>query len=415
MDPHGEGAATFRSLRKDQAVQQARAYDLLRNTRAAASSLAGLPVSIKDNIDFAGEVTGGGCKLLEGAPPATAHAAVVERLHAAGAVIVGRTNMTELAFSGIGYNRFYGTPANPFERARRLIPGGSSSGAAISVTDGMAVAALGTDTGGSVRIPAALTGLTGFKPTQRRVPLQGVLPLSTLLDCVGPLARSVADCALLDNILADDDESLIPFGGRLRFCSADDFMLEEADPETIDTYTRAKRTLLDAGASIEPLPAGIFAELTGYYARGSFANAEAWERFGALIESRPYDIDPKIGERIARGRTISASDWIANLRARASMIERFERMMFAFDALIAPTVPILPPPIADMEDDEMYRHANTLILRNPAVANLLDAPSLTIPCHEAGQAPVGLMLIAPAMSDRRLLNIGAALEALLQA
>ena len=412
-DPNGEGSRAFRSLRAEAALAQARGHDLLRAAGAAASPLAGLPVSIKDNIYFAGEPRRGGCKLLEDAPPATPHAPVVQRLHAAGAVIIGRTNMSELAFSGLGYNRFYGTPANSYDRNIRRIPGGSSSGAAVSVTDGMAVAALGTDTGGSVRIPAALTGLGGFKPTQARVPIDGVLPLSTLLDCVGPLARSVADVALLDGILAADPTPLIAFEAPLRLCTADDFMLQDADDVVRPTYENAKESLLRAGTRIEPLPSGMFRELEEYNRRGSFSSAEGWERFGALVEARPDDIDPRIAERILRGRSMTAANWIANLRTRQAMMQRFESAMAGYDALIAPTVPIIAPPIADMEDDDKFRRANGLILRNPMIANLLDAPSLTIPCHANGSAPIGLMLIGLRLSDRRLLNIGAAIERLL--
>jgi aspartyl-tRNA(Asn)/glutamyl-tRNA(Gln) amidotransferase subunit A len=413
MDPGGEGQWTFRSLRQSEARNEAAVQDRLRASPAALSPLAGLPVSIKDNIDAAGEPTRGGCKLLEDAPPAAVDATVVARLNAAGAVIVGRTNMSELAFSGIGYNRFYGTPANPFDRTTRRIPGGSSSGAAISVTDGMAVTAIGTDTGGSVRIPAALTGLAGFKPTQARVPRDGVLPLSTLLDCVGPLARTVADCAIMDGILAADPTPLVSFTGSLRLCVADDFMLRGADETILSVYAAAKRTLLNAGARIDPLPQGAFDEVTAYNRRGSFSGAQAWQRFGEAILARPQDIDARIAERILRGRTITAADLEENRRARALMMERFERAMSAFDALIAPTVPIVAPPIAEMEDDDAFRRANALILRNPMVANLLDAPSLTIPCHAPGAAPVGLMLVGPRLSDRRLLAIGDAVEKLL--
>ncbi|HEY3778952.1 MAG TPA: amidase [Rhizomicrobium sp.] len=408
-DPCGEGRWTFRALRED-ALADARAQDRFRAGGVASSPLAGLPVSIKDNIDLTGDVTAGGSKLLEDAPPARSDAAATTRLRAAGAVIVGRTNMSELAFSGIGYNRFFGTPANPWDRATRRIPGGSSSGAAISVTDGMAVVAIGTDTGGSVRIPAALTGLAGFKPTQARVPRDGVLPLSTLLDCVGPLAWNVADCALVDGILAGDSAPLPRADGALRLCTADDFMLERADETVHTAYAEARRILLHEGAGIAPLPPGAFDEMTAYVRRGSFSGAQAWARFGELIRARPEDIDARIAERISRGATITQADLDANARERARMMERFERAMNSFDALIAPTVPIVAPKIADMENDEHFRQANALILRNPMVANLLDAPSLTIPCHVPGTAPVGLMLVGPRMSDRRLLALGLQLE-----
>ena len=360
-----------------------------------------------------GEPTRGGSKLLEFAPPAKSDAPVVARLRAAGAVIIGRTNMSELAFSGLGTNPFFGTPANPFDRAARRIPGGSSSGAAISVTDGMAAAALGTDTGGSVRIPAALCGLAGFKPTQARVPTDGVLPLSRLLDCVGPLAPMLADCALIDGILSGETAPLQATDGPFRFCTADDFMLADADEFVEAAYSEVKTVLLRAGARIAPLPPGALAEVTEYNRRETFSNVEAWERFGAMIRARPHDIDPRIAERILRGESITLADLEANARERAAMMDRFERAMTKFDALIAPTVPVVAPLIAEVKSDDGFRHFNALILRNPMVANLLDAPSLTIPCHVPGAAPVGLMLIGPRLSDRRLLAIGAEIERLL--
>ena len=413
MDPLGEGRATFRSLRACEASKEASEQDRLRAAGTIISPLAGLPVSIKDNIDVAEERTQGGSKLLDDAPPANDDAPVVARLKRAGAVIVGRTNMSELAFSGIGYNRFFGTPANPWDRATRRIPGGSSSGAAISIADGVAVVAIGTDTGGSVRIPAALCGLAGFKPTQARVPREGVLPLSSLLDCVGPLAWNASDCALVDGILAENPAPLAEAADRFLFCTADDFMLDRADQTVRTAYAAAKAVLQDHGTQLTELPEGAFDSVNAYVRRGSFSSAEAWERFGERIRARPDDIDPRIAERILRGRTISVADLEANARERAAMRAQFELTMKDFDALIAPTVPIVAPPIAEMETDEGFRRANALILRNPMVANLLDAPSLTIPIHARGTAPVGLMLIGPRASDRRLLALGMALERIL--
>lgn len=412
-DPRGEGRFAFRSLRENEARAEAAEQDRLRARGEASSPLAGLPLSTKDNIDIAGEATRGGSKLLDDAPPARSDATIIARLRAAGAVIVGRTNMSELAFSGIGYNRFFGTPANPWDRATRRIPGGSSSGAAVSLTDGMAVAAIGTDTGGSVRIPAALTGLAGFKPTQARVPRDGVLPLSRVLDCVGPLAWTVADCALLDAILSGESGSLPGLRGALRLCTADAYMLESADETVRTSYAAAKDALLQAGASIAPLSPDLFDEMDSYVRRGSFSGAEAWQRFGECILARPNDIDSRIAERILRGRSITEADLATNARERARMMGRFEETMTEFDAMIAPTVPIMAPKIVDMEDDALFRRANALILRNPMVANLLDAPSLTIPCHAPGRPPVGLMLIGARMSDRGLLAVGLEMEKLL--
>src|ERR1700730_3584612 len=193
-DPGGEGARTSVKVYAERARAAADAQDQLRKAGYTASPLAGLPVSLKDLFDVAGERTLAGSKALDDTPPAQCDAAIVARLRAAGAVLIGRTNMTEFAFSGVGINPHYGTPGNPYDR--RLIPGGSSSGAAVSVSDGGAVVAIGTDTGGSVRIPAAPCGIVGFKPTQKRIPRDGVTTLSTTLDSIGPLANSVACCAV---------------------------------------------------------------------------------------------------------------------------------------------------------------------------------------------------------------------------
>jgi len=201
-DPAGEGSRVFVKVYADAARVAADAQDRLRGAGYVASPLAGIPVSIKDLFDVAGEVTLAGSRALDDTPPAAADAPIVTRLKAAGAVIIGRTNMTEFAFSGVGINPHYGTPGNPYDRS--LIPGGSSAGAPVSVADGMAAVAIGTDTGGSVRIPAALCGLVGFKPTQYRVQRDGAVPLSTTLDSIGPIGVSAACCALIDAVMAGE-------------------------------------------------------------------------------------------------------------------------------------------------------------------------------------------------------------------
>src|SRR5690242_14694874 len=238
-DPGGEGRRCFVRVYGDTARKAADAQDRLRAAGYVASPLAGLPVSIKDLFDVAGEVTLAGSKALDDRPPATADAPVVARLRAAGAVLIGRTNMTEFAFSGIGINPHYGTPGNPFDRRR--IPGGSSSGAPISVVDGFAAVAIGTDTGGSVRIPAAFCGIVGFKPTQKRVPREGATPLSTTLDSIGPLGRSVACCAVTDAILAAEDPVVPPAHpvAGLRLGVPRTLVLDELDREVGSAFEAA--------------------------------------------------------------------------------------------------------------------------------------------------------------------------------
>jgi aspartyl-tRNA(Asn)/glutamyl-tRNA(Gln) amidotransferase subunit A len=192
-DPKGEGSRTFLTVHESEALAAADRIDSQRRGGTKLPALTGIPISIKDLFDEAGVTTLGGSKVLVGTPAATRDSTVVERLKKAGAVIIGRTNLVEFAYSGLGINPHYGTPKNVFDRATGRIPGGSSSGAVVSVTDGMAAGAIGTDTGGSIRIPAGLNGMVGFKPTARRVPLDGVLPLAFSLDSAGPIAKTVAD------------------------------------------------------------------------------------------------------------------------------------------------------------------------------------------------------------------------------
>src|ERR1700744_5642830 len=202
-DPAGEGQRAFIHVDKEAALEAADAMDHLRKANAVPSRFAGIPVSVKDLFDIKGQVTRAGSRALEDSAPATADAPVVARLRRAGLIVVGRTNMTEFAYSGIGINPHYGTPKSAWQRNVGHVPGGSSSGAAVSVVDGMAHGALGTDTGGSCRIPAAFNGIVGYKPTQRRIPLDGGVPLSFTLDRFWALAHSTQGCAVLDAVLAD--------------------------------------------------------------------------------------------------------------------------------------------------------------------------------------------------------------------
>src|SRR6266568_764788 len=240
-DAGGEGGRAFTKVHAQGALLAADVSDRLRKEGVVPSALAGLPVSIKDLFDIAGDVTTAGSKILRDAAPAAADAVAVARLRSAGAVVIGRSNMTEFAFSGIGINPHYGTPTNPYDRARRRIPGGSSSGAAVSVADGMAAFALGTDTGGSVRIPAALCGIAGFKPTRHRVPLEGTFPLSTTLDSIGPLAPTAACCATVFQILAGEEPRPLAAAALpgLRLGIPKNYMLEDLDIEVMHAFESA--------------------------------------------------------------------------------------------------------------------------------------------------------------------------------
>ena len=252
-DVSGEGARAFIHVDAEAAIEAAEAMDRLREVKAAPSRFAGIPVSIKDLFDIRGQVTRAGSRALDDSAPADADATVVARLRRAGFIVIGRTNMTEFAYSGIGINPHYGTPKGTWRRDVGHVPGGSSSGAAVSVADRMAHGALGTDTGGSCRIPAAYNGIVGFKPTQRRIPLDGAVPLSFSLDSVGPLARSVGCCAVLDAVLAN--EAIVPLQPRpidgMRFAVPTTIVLDELDDEVARSFERALETLSRQGARIE--------------------------------------------------------------------------------------------------------------------------------------------------------------------
>src|SRR5215471_18543540 len=300
-DPKGEGQRAFVKVYKTQALAAADASDALRKAGLAPSPLAGLPVSIKNLCDVAGETTLAGSRALDDAPPAKQDAAVVARLRAAGAVLVGSTNMSEFAFSGVGANPHYGTPGNPADRKR--VPGGSSAGAAVSVGDQLAVAALGTDTGGSVRIPSAVCGLTGFKPTARRVPIDGVVPLSTSLDSIGPLANSVECCAIVDAVFAGEPiavPEVAPLAG-LRFGIPRQFVMDDLEPVVATAFERALRTLAGVGVKIEKIDLPELNELNTINARGTFAASEAYAWHRHLIERRGKDYDQLVYPRIMRG------------------------------------------------------------------------------------------------------------------
>ena len=415
-DPAGEGVRVFTRVYSGQARGAAQASDLLRSANLARSAIDGLPISIKDLFDVAGETTMAGSLVREGAPAASEHAVIVKRLLAAGAVIVGRTNMTEFAYSGVGINPHYGTPRNPWDRATGRIPGGSSSGAAVSVTDNMAVAAIGTDTGGSVRIPAAFCGLTGFKPTGRRVPLTGALPLSTQLDSIGPIAASVACCAQLDAILAGEDAPL-PTAARLRgmrLAVPATVVLDGLDSTVAAAFDAALARLSAAGALVEQIAVPEFADLAAINATGGLSGAEAWAWHKDLIERAGDAYDPRVLSRIRRGQTMSAADLLELLQARVRWIASVEQRIAGYDALLMPTVPLVAPALAELSEDDAYYRINALILRNPTLINFLDGCALSLPCHASGSAPVGLTLAAAGGRDRAILSLGMAVEACLQ-
>ncbi len=412
-DPAGEGARAFIKVHADEARAMADAMDMLRRAGRAPSRYAGIPVGLKDLFDIAGEATPAGSRALADAPPATANAPVVQRMLAAGFVPVGRTNMTEFAFSGLGINPHYGTPASPWDRASARIPGGSSSGTAVAVADGMVAAGLGTDTGGSCRIPAAFCGVVGYKPTARRVPIDGVLPLAPSLDSVGPLAPSVACCAVIDAILAGDPLTPpVPVGlAGLRLAVPENFGLDGMDSTVSAALERALAVLSRAGARVTRARFATFDAIPAVNAKGGFATAEAYAWHRALLAEKGALYDPRVRTRIERGERQSAADYLDLLAARRKLISEFDTATRAFDALLLPTTPIVPPRIVELGDERDYHRLNQLILRNTAVGNFLDRCAISLPCHRPGEPPVGLMLMGETLGDARLFSIAAAVEA----
>jgi aspartyl-tRNA(Asn)/glutamyl-tRNA(Gln) amidotransferase subunit A len=411
-DPAGEGARAFVKVYADAARAEADHADRLRAQGVVRSPVDGLPVSVKDLYDVGGDVTRAGSRILADAPPAEADAPAVARLRAAGAVLLGRTNMVEFAFGGLGLNPHYGTPRNAWERQVGRVPGGSSSGAGVAVADGMGVMGLGSDTRGSVRVPAAFNGVTGFKPTARRVPREGAFPLSYTLDSVGPIANSVACCAVFDALLAGDEPMALPRWDvrGLRLLVPESSLLHDLDAGVARGFDRALATLSAAGAAIVRRPVPALDRQDLYFKGGGFAGAEA-----AAIH-RPWagrlaEYDPRVGQRIALGNAMSGADYVDLGRIRAAFIAEMDTLVAPFDALLMPTVPCVAPTLAEVDaDDDAYFRWNLRALRNCGVANFMDACAVTLPCHAEGEGPVGLSVLGVALSDRRTLAVAASIE-----
>lgn len=414
--PDGEGRRVFTKVFREQAMASAQASDILRQAGLARSPIDGLPISIKDLFDVTGQTTLAGSVVLKHAPPASQNAVIVQRLINAGAVIMGSTNMTEFAFSGLGINPHYGTPSSPWDRAVGRIPGGSSSGAGVSVADQMSVAAIGTDTGGSVRIPSAFSGLTGFKPTARRVPCDGSVPLSINLDSIGPLAASVSCCATLDEILSGQARAKAapPELSSLRFAVPASLVLDGADEHVKKVFAQTLDLITQQGAQVDTIDIPEFEQLAHINRMGGLVCADAWAWHRTLLAERADQYDPRVASRIMRGKDIGAADYIELLDTRRQWIAAVQARLSHYDALLMPTSPIVAPSIKALQaSDEAYFAANGLILRNPTLINFLDGCALSMPCHPSGTAPVGLMVSAAAMHDDQLINVGLALEAVL--
>ncbi len=408
-DPAGEGARAFLKVYAEAARSDADYADALRKRGARRSPVDGLPVSLKDLYDVAGDLTRAGSKVFQ--KKAQADAPAVARLRAAGAVFVGRTNMVEFAFGGVGLNPHYGTPKNPWDRKAGRVPGGSSSGAAVAQADGMCVMALGSDTRGSIRGPAALCGVVGFKPTQRRVPREGAFPLSFTLDSVGPLANSVACCAAYDAVLSGELEPLqdIPIQG-LRLLLPRSSALDDLDAGVAKAFEASLKKISQAGGRIVEKPVPAFDRQGEYFKGGGFSGAEAYYIHRERLE-RLAEFDPRVGKRVVLGKDVSAADYVAFGFLRKDYQAEVGRLMQGFDAFLIPSAPCVAPTIAEAdESDEAYFRWNARLLRNHGLVNFLDGCAASLPCHEPGTAPVGMMVCGTAGTDRKLLAVAAAIE-----
>jgi len=412
--PYGEGPRAFLKVYADSARAEADYADRLRKSGVRRSRIDGLPVSLKDLFDVAGDVTRAGSKVL--AIQAKQDAAAVARLRAAGAIFVGRTNMVEFAFGGVGLNPHYGTPRNPWDRQSARVPGGSSSGAAVAQAEGMCVMALGSDTRGSIRGPAALCGVTGWKPTAARVPREGAFPLSFTLDSVGPLANSVGCCAAYDAVLAGEPSSelaQIDVKG-LRLLVPRSSALAELDPQVERAFAAALARFAQRGAMVEEKPVPAFDRQAEYFKAGGYAGAEAYYIHRPYLD-RLDEYDPRVGKRVLLAKDFSAVDYIALGELRAAYMREIGAIAAPYDAIVMPTVACVAPTIAQADASlEDYLRWNMRILRNPGLINFLDGCAASVPCHEPGTAPVGLMVCGTAGTDRRTLAVAAALERALE-
>lgn len=382
--------------------------------------LDGRIISIKDLFDVAGQVTTAGSTVLADRPAALADAPVVARLRAAGAVLIGRTQMTEFAFSGVGLNPHHGTPANPVMAAIDpvpRVPGGSTSGGAVSVATGAAWAALGTDTGGSIRIPAALQGLVGFKNTQRRTPNTGSIPLSPSLDTSCAITRSVQDAVAVHAVLSAQpcQPERRPLADW-RFGVVEPLLLEQMDPAVAQDFERALARLSRLGAKITRMDVPALSELPALQQDGGLPAAESWAWHQTLLAERGAQYDLRVATRIRRGAAITPEALARLHDRRARWTVRMAAELAGVDCVLSPTVPLIAPPISPLvADDTEFFRVNALLLRNPSIVNLLDGCAISLPCHAAGTAPVGLMLWTTGGRDEALLGAALAVEQALDA
>ena len=412
-DPKGEGSRACLTLYKESARAAADAADKRARDGISLGPLDGKVITIKDLFDVAGEVTRAGSKILaDEEKPAAADAPVIARLRRAGAVIVAKTNMVEFAFSAIGTNPHYGTPGNPADRAR--VPGGSTSGGAVAVADGMCELTIGSDTGGSTRIPAALCGITGFKPSKQRVPTEGAFPLSFTLDSIGPMAGNVKDCADADAVMAGEEaDPLAPAPlGAIRLGVAQGLPLDSLDRVMGGRFSSAISAFGKAGLVLHDEKIPLIDEMAALVATGWLPPPEGLSVHQDRLKRRPQDFDPNIRVRLERAAQMPAAHYIATLQQRARLIRAMHAQLADLDGLLMPTTPIVAPTIAEVSDAAVFTQKNMQLLRNTAIANCFDLCSITLPIPGNG-LPAGMMIVSRNGDDRKLLRVASTLESIL--
>ena len=408
-------AHVFTHLWAESALASARHADAQRRSGVRLGPLAGLPVTIKDLFDVAGETTTSGSVVCASEAPAECDAPPVARLRASGAALLGKTNMSEFAFSGVGYNPHWGTPANSADATLARIPGGSSSGAAVSVGLGLAVAGLGSDTGGSLRIPAALCGLVGFKGSQARVTRQGAMELARSLDTVGAITRSVDDAWLIDAVLSGQALSVRQRSVKgLRLAVPTTLMQDELDADVSKAFAHTLSRLSAAGALIDEVAWSELSEIATLNAPGGFSPVEAYAAHRHRLAADGARFDQRVAQRMALGQGVSAADYLTMIDQRYAWIGRSNQVLQSFDAVICPTVPMVAPAIdATCASDVAFFAANRLLLRNTFAINYWDGCAISLPCQAPGDLPVGLMLALANGHDAELLGVAKAIEAAL--
>ncbi len=415
-DPTGEGARACLTVYREQAKAAAEAADARAKAGISLGPLDGTIISIKDLFDIAGEVTRAGSKILaEDAKPAATDAPVVRRLRAGGAIIVAKTNMSEFAYTGVGANPHFGTPGNPADRKR--VPGGSSSGAAVSAADGMCEIAIGTDTGGSCRIPGALCGIVGYKPSRQRIPTDGAFPLSYSIDSIGPLARSVEACARADAVMAGESYAPlepVPLAG-LRVGVVEGMPVENLDETVAKRFPQALDVLKRAGARVTNETLSQIDGMVQVNSKGGVQPAEAFTVHRDLLSRRADQIDPNVRVRLERARNVSAADYINMVRDRARLICSMDARIADLDVRVWPTTPIVAPTMVEVAAADDFARKNAMLLRNTVIVNFFDLCAISIPMRRDGGLPTGLMLVARNGHDHRLFRIAAAVERLFTA